>query len=243
MSQPAYRVVLPVFEGPLDLLLHLIEREELDITLVSLAQVTQQFLDYVTRLSESEPDRLADFLVVAAKLLLIKSRALLPKPPAAALPVEEEVGQDLVQQLIEYRKYKQAAGWLGDLEEQGLASYIRLSSMADAPRPADLTGVTLDTLLAAVREVLEIGSPLPSANGTIAPLTISVAQQIERIESEIARAGELSFVAFLRQAGSRLEIVVTLLAVLELVKRGRATMRQNAPFGDIWIAKLVAAGS
>src|SRR5512136_316516 len=123
MSEPqpaSYQVALPVFEGPLDLLLHLIEREELDITQVSLAQVTQQFLDYVTQASIQDPDRLVDFLVVAAKLLLIKSRALLPRPPTAALRAEEDIEHDLVQQLLEYRKFREAAGWLGSLQALGL---------------------------------------------------------------------------------------------------------------------------
>jgi segregation and condensation protein A len=237
VSQPAYKVVLPVFEGPLDLLLHLIEREELDITQVSLAQVAQQFLDYVAQLSESNPDRLADFLVVAAKLLLIKSRALLPRPQATVEP-EEEAGQDLVQQLIEYRKFKGAANWLRELDAQGLQSYIRLSGTADLSRPADLTGVTLDILLAAVREALQVPPPEPLLNGTIPPLIVTVAQQIERLRGELAASGLLSFTAFLRQAESRLEIVVTFLAVLEMVKLRQVAIRQDVQFGDILISAL-----
>jgi len=96
MSQadpPDYQVNLPVFEGPLDLLLHLIERQELDITQVSLAQVTNQYLDHLARIEERDPDRLADFLVVAAKLLLIKSRALLPQPTGRLEPDEEDIGE------------------------------------------------------------------------------------------------------------------------------------------------------
>jgi segregation and condensation protein A len=238
MSEAAYQVVLPVFEGPLDLLLHLIEREELDITQVSLAQVAQQFLDYVTLVEVRDPDRLADFLVVAAKLLLIKSRALLPRPPAAALPAEEDIGRDLVQQLVEYRRFKQAAGWLGALQALGLQSYVRVSDEPDIPQRPDLTGVTLDSLLAAVREALEIRPLEPLANGTLPPLVVTVAEQIERIEGELARSGRVSFAAFLREATGRLEIVVTLLAVLEMVKRGQIAVRQDVAFGDISITSL-----
>jgi segregation and condensation protein A len=243
MSEPAYQVVLPVFEGPLDLLLHLIEREELDITQVSLALVTQQFLDYVARLDEIDPDRLADFLVVAAKLLLIKSRALLPRPPTPGVLAEEETGEDLVQQLIEYRRFKEAAGWLRGLEAQGLQSYIRLSGTDEVQRQADLTDITLDTLLAAVRDALQIRTPEPSVDKTIPPLRVTIAEQIERLQSELARTGTLSFVAFMRQAESRLEIVVTLLAVLELVKRRLVSVRQDVPFGDILVSALHPGGA
>ena len=129
LNLPAYRVALPVFEGPLDLLLHLIERQELDITQVSLAQVTNQYLEYISQLREHDPDSLADFMVIAAKLLLIKSRALLPRPPAppSADETDGDIGEDLVRQLIEYRRIKHAAQWLRDLEAQGRQSYIRLA--------------------------------------------------------------------------------------------------------------------
>jgi segregation and condensation protein A len=105
-GEPGYQVTLPVFEGPLDLLLHLIERQELDITAISLAQVTNQYLEYLGRVSERNPGNLADFLVVAAKLLLIKSRVLLPQPPVPLAPEEEDVGDDLVRQLMEYKRFK-----------------------------------------------------------------------------------------------------------------------------------------
>ncbi len=236
MSQSAYQVVLPVFEGPLDLLLRLIERQELDITQVSLAKVAQQFLDYVMQMEERDADRLAGFLVIAGKLLLIKSRALLPRPPSMDLPFEEDVGADLVGQLLEYRKFKNAAGWLRDLHALGFQSYVRLSGTPDVPQRPDLTGITLDVLLTAVREALEIRPPESLANGTIPPLIVTVAQQVERMESELSRSGVLSFSAFLGQAASRLEIVVSLLALLELVKRGLVAMRQDVPFGDILIS-------
>jgi segregation and condensation protein A len=143
LQAPVYQVTLPVFEGPLDLLLHLIERQELDITQVSLAQVTNQYLDHLSRLSERDADSLADFLVVAAKLLLIKSRVLLPQPPAAPMAEGEEadVGEDLVRQLIEYKRFKEVARWLQDLDEQGECSFIRLGAMSHVDPIVDLGDV------------------------------------------------------------------------------------------------------
>ncbi len=234
---PIYEVALPVFEGPLDLLLHLIEREELDITQVSLAQVTNQYLEYLARLSERDPDNLASFLVVAAKLLLIKSRILLPQPLAAPAPEEEDVGEDLVRQLIEYKRFKGIARWLKELDEQGQQSYIRIAGVPPMERTVDLGDVTLDDLLVAVREVLAIKPAAPSVNHAVPPITITIAEQMELIEQETARRDRVSFRQLLGRAASRLEVIITLLALLEMVKQSRVMMRQDQPFGDIQIVR------
>lgn len=239
-NNKAYQVVLPIFEGPLDLLLHLIEREELDITQVSLALITNQFLDYTAQLGERDPDRLADFLVVAAKLLLIKSRVLLPRPSAPLSLTDdlaaEDVGQDLVQQLVEYRKFREVAHWLQEIEAQGLHSYVRVSSLP-LERTLDLDGATMDDLLAAVRLVLRIKPPEPSVNGTVAPLTLTIAEQMDLIARETARGGSVSFLQLISDAKSHLEVIVTLLALLEMIKRRRVTVRQDTLFGDVLISK------
>jgi segregation and condensation protein A len=230
-----YQVALPVFEGPLDLLLHLIERQELDITEVSLAQVTNQYLEYLAQISERDPDSLADFLVVAARLLLIKSRVLLPQPPSELSPEEDDVGADLVQQLIEYKKFKDAASWLKDIEDQGLHSYIRLAAAPDLQRTVDMDDLTLDDLLAAVQEALAVKPPALSVNGAVPPIIITISEQIELIERETARGRSVSFRGLLQRAKSRIEIIVTLLALLEMVKQLRVRMRQDRPFDDIVI--------
>ena len=231
----SYQVALPVFEGPLDLLLHLIEREELDITQVSLAQVTNQYLEYLSHLSERDPDNLADFLVVAAKLLLIKARVLLPQPPSSISTEDEDIGQDLIQQLIEYKRFKEAARWLRQLDEQGLHSYIRLAGVPTLDRVVDLGEVTLDDLLAAVRDVLAIKPPELSVNGTVAPITVTIADQMDLISRKTARGGSVSFRHLLERATTRIEVIVTLLALLEMVKQLRVTMSQDKRFGDIQI--------
>ena len=130
----AYQVRLPVFEGPLDLLLHLIEREKLDISTVSLAQVTGQFLDYVNDCEDIQPHILADFLVMAARLVFIKSRALLPRPPAANDEEEEDPGEVLARQLREYKRFRQAASALRVIEESGFRSYIRVAGPPELER-------------------------------------------------------------------------------------------------------------
>jgi len=239
----AYQVALPVFEGPLALLLHLIERQELDITQVSLAQVTNQYLEYLSQVSERNPDHLADFLVVAAKLLLIKSRVLLPQPPAA-LPSEqgdEDIGEDLIRQLIVYKQFKQAAGRLGELEAGGRQSYIRLAGMPDLERVTDLSDVTLDDLLAVVHRVLAGQESMPSVNGVVTPTTITIADQMELIKRETVHGRSVSFRRLLERTTNRLEVIVTLLAVLELIKQLQVVVRQDRPFGDIHILRFSQA--
>ncbi|MFC2037131.1 segregation and condensation protein A [Chloroflexota bacterium] len=234
-EKAAYQVTLPVFEGPLDLLLHLIEREELDITEVSLAQVTNQYVEYLARLSERDADSLADFLVVAAKLLLIKSRVLLPQPPTPSSLQEEDDGEDLVQQLIEYKRFKEVARRLREIEDRGLQSYIRLAAIPRLDPTVDLGDITLEDLWEAVREVLAVKPLLPSVNGTVAPVTISISEQMEVIQRATSGGRPVSFLRLLERASSRLEIIVTLLALLEMVKQLRVIMSQEGPFGDIVI--------
>jgi segregation and condensation protein A len=246
MSEPhssSYQVALPVFEGPLDLLLHLIEREELDITQVSLAQITNQYLDYLARLSDRDPESLADFLVVAAKLLLIKSRVLLPQPPTPPVYDEEDVGEDLVRQLIEYRRFKGAAHWLKEMDDQGLRAYLRLAGAPPLEQPVDLGDVTLDDLLVAVRQVLAVKPPAPSVDSTVPPVTITIADQMVFLERRVARSRTVSFRRLLGRATSRLEVIVTLLALLEMIKQRKVTVQQDRLFGDIQIVRMGNRGS
>ena len=236
-AEQPYRVKLEVFEGPLDLLLHLIEKQELDITKVSLVAVTDQYLEYISHVEGINADNLADFLVVAAKLLLIKSRALLPAPPASVSEEEEDVGDELARQLREYKLFKELAQQLRSREELGLRAYLRLAALPDLERKLDPTGVSLEDLLAAAREALELHAPLSPVNGVVAPLTISIADRIRHIESLLTRKGSFSFHRMLRRAKSRPEIIVTFLALLELIKARRIQVQQEKLFGEIWVSR------
>lgn len=230
----AYQVQLPVFEGPLDLLLHLIEEQELDITKVSLAQVTQDYLDYIGRADAVDPDHLADFLVVAAKLIYIKSAVLLPQPLSLD-EEEEDVGDDLVRQLRLYKQFKEVAGHLHTLEEQGYRAFVRVAPPPVLPKKVDLDGITLDDLLQAVREALEVLPPAPPVNNVVAPVIITVDEKIDLIRTRLARAKRVSFRKLVRQATSRVEVIVMFLAVLEMIKRGMIHAQQEKLFGDVII--------
>jgi len=234
-----YEIQLPVFEGPLDLLLHLIEREELDITTVALAQVTDQYLAYLAQLEQRQAKELAKFLSVAAKLLLIKSLALLPRPPALP-PEAEDVGEELVHQLQIYKRFKEIAALLHERDKHGLRGYVRIAPLPRLEPQLDLGNVTLHDLLAAVQEALD-AVPTPPVGEVITPITVTIAQQITRIEEQLARRHQIRFREVLSEATTRVEIIVTLLALLELIKQDRARVRQERPFGEIIIVRRTSA--
>ncbi len=234
-----YQVRLAVFEGPLDLLLQLIERHQLDITTVALAQVADQYLEYIGLLPELDPDLLADFLVVAARLLLIKSRALLPKPPVAAEEEEEDDAEALARQLLEYKRFKEAATALRAREDAGLRSYVRTAtptraSLSAVPR-LSLEGLTVADLADALRAVLARQAPGQPPE-VIAPMLWSITDKIAVIQRAIARTGTTSLSLLLRKVKSRVEAIVTFLALLELIKAREVKVSQDATFGEITIS-------
>lgn len=232
-----YQIQLPVFEGPLDLLLRLIEREELDITAVALAKVTDQYLERLADLERREARDLADFLVVAAKLVLIKSAALLPSSSKPGPEDEtEDVGRDLVRQLQIYRRFKEIADLLHEREEQGLHSYIRLMpSRRLSPEP-DLDQVTIQDLLSLAQEALNAASGPPFGE-VVSPITVTIEEQIDHIEQQLSRQQQVVFRTLLSRATTRIEIIVTLLAVLELIKQDRVRVHQETLFGEIVIRR------
>jgi segregation and condensation protein A len=245
----AYAVSLPVFAGPLDLLLHLIEREELDISEVSLVAVTDAYLHTLEQLEEIQPGALADFLVVASRLLYIKSARLLPKPPVADEGEEEASSDELIRNLIAYRQFKQAAGALRLRESQGVRVFVRpvgVAGVVDLPlRPPNFGDVDLEMLQGALRRALQ-RMPDELAPPKVQPYPITVAEQIESVRARFAQNWtseqasapvEVAFSELLSRGASRLEIVVTFLAVLELVKQQELAARQSVTFGEIVLVR------
>lgn len=237
MSVPKYTIDLPEFAGPLDLLLHLIEREELDITAISLARVTGQYLEQVERLKENRVEQLIDFLVVGARLALIKSRALLPQP--AILPgdgeAEEDPAEALVRQLRAYKRFKEAAGWLQAREERGLRTYLRVAPPPKLEGRLDMSGITVDTLLRAVRAALERTEALEDSVSLVQPRRLTIEQQINRLRFRVRRDERVRFEDLLSRRTSPVEVAITLLAVLELIKRREVHALQPQMFGPIEI--------
>jgi segregation and condensation protein A len=235
-SQETYQVKLSLFEGPLDLLLHLIEREELDITKISLAQVTDQYLAYISRLEELHPEILADFLVVAAKLLLIKSQVLLPRPEAQTLAVDEEdPGEALARQLREYKQFKTAAQYLRDRAASGARTFVRIAPPPELPRKVDLSDVTLDDLLAAWQEALlgQLEDETLPASAT--EPTITIDDKMALLRHRLAQKRGITFSSLLADTRSRLEVIVTFLALLQMFKTREIVLRQETLFDEIYI--------
>jgi segregation and condensation protein A len=196
MPSSNYTVQLPVFAGPLDLLLQLIEREELDITKVSLAQVTDQFLAYIKVLENLAIADLAEFLAIAARLILIKSEALLPRP-VERQPGEEDPGDELARQLMAYKKYKQIAGMLKEREEANLRTYLRLAPPPKVEKKLDFSKLTTLDLLEAVRRALALMPDKPSLGSVVAPPKVTIREQIQLIAHSLRAEwpGQLSTTA------------------------------------------------
>ena len=235
-----YPVSLPIFDGPIGLLLHLIEREELDITEVSLVAITDQYLRAIESMQEIEPEALADFLVVAARLLYLKSRGLLPQPEEEE-EEEEDQGEALIQQLLDYRRFREAAGELRLRASIGMRTTGR-GAPPQLERRLDLSSLTIEGLAAAARRAL-LALPESPATPTVRTYAITVAEQIETIRKRIrsqamGRENGMTFSELLSESRTRLEIVVTFLAVLELIKRREITAQQNETFGEIILHEL-----
>lgn len=232
-----YLVEIPVFTGPLDLLLHLIERDELDITAVSLVQVTGQYLNQVRQLGEDQVDSLIDFISIGARLLLIKSRALLPRP--ISLPgdevEDEDPAQALLRQLKNYRRFKAAAIWLDARQRLGLRTYLRVAPPPHLEGHLDLSGVDMDTLLEAIRAVLTRVETLEDSLEVVRPREITIEDQMGKLRNSLGRGKSFLFREMIANPRDHTEIAVTLLALLELIKRREAQAYQAHMFGPIEI--------
>lgn len=231
-----YRIETDVYQGPLDLLLELIEKAELDITKLALAKVTDQYLAYMENLETENPNEVSSFLVIASKLLQIKSQALLPKQAFGILEEDEEdLGEALAQQLIIYKKFKDISKWLSERELENLRTYLRV-----APPPKinfqpklDLTGITLDDLVQVASEIFSASEPLTNLDTVINLPKVTIKEKISAILSHLNLFHKSTFRDMVSNKKSKVELVVTFLALLELVKRHIIEANQSELFGEI----------
>ncbi len=240
-----FELKLSVFQGPLDLLLELIEKEELDITGVSLAQVTDQYWVHLRSAEGLDAEALVEFIALGARLLYIKSRALLPEARPRQPEVEQkDAGEALAQMLVEYKRFREAAGAFRDLEEQGRRAYPRLAAPSKGfLLPPGLKGVTLEGLLNIFEEALN-RQPAEPEEGIIELETVTVDEKMAAVMEAVAEGtGRASFRALIEACTSRVEVIVVFLAVLELIKAGRLVARQRARFRDIALLATEAVTS
>ncbi|SDM47269.1 segregation/condensation protein A [Bacillus sp. OK048] len=241
-----YNVKIDAFEGPLDLLLHLINRLEIDIYDIPVAQITEQYLIYIKTMTELKLDIASEFLVMAASLLAIKSKMLLPKHEEeldelnSEMGYEEDPRDELVERLIEYRKYKEAAHDLKSLEkERGLMFTKPPSDLSDfakenQPEKTELN-VTLYDMLAAFQKLLRRKKLQRPMSTKIARQEISIEVRMAEIMSELKKITGRKNFNDLFSIPAKEHIVVTFLAVLELIKRKEIDVEQHENFGDIFV--------
>ena len=231
-----FSLKLPNYEGPLDVLLRLIEENEMEITEVSLAMVADQFISHMQTMAQRDPRTISGFIVVAAKLILLKSRALLPKIEISQ--EEQEEVDDLISQLKAYQIFKTAARALKQRQEAGLRSFAAEPPPIHRPtsgKTLPLDNVTLERLAAAMQKVIARWMPLPEANTIVKRLPFTVNECMDRITDAIQSKSRIQFQDVLEGVDTRVEVVVTLLALLELLKRYEVRVFQDDLFGEILI--------
>lgn len=230
-----FQLTLPIFEGPLDLLLHLIEREELDVTNIALVAVTDQYMQFLHSGERLNLEAMADFIQIGARLLLLKSRALLPRPEAEAVDAEsdEDPTDDLARQLLEYKLFKEAAGQLRAIETAGLHSYPRIAPPPELPAPIGLDGITLDLLREMVETALTRVPEESEPVAVIRPHKITIREKVALIQERLQADGRVSFRAVIEECRTKMEIIISFMAVLELIKSRVLEALQDAAFGDI----------
>jgi segregation and condensation protein A len=237
-----YKVKFEVFEGPLDLLLYLIKKEEVDIYQVNLTKLATQFIEYIDMMRMLDLEIAGEFLVMASTLMYIKSRELLPVDQQVAAEDEEE-GEDprweLIRQLVEYKKFKDAAAQLQELETRQERVYPRLpvKPQFDAAEAPLRTNVSLFDLINAVNLVLQRVNERVGDTRDIFEEKWSVSEKIQVLMQLLAERIELKFSELFANATSRSEVVVTFLAMLELIRLGQLAATQNEAFGEIIIVR------
>lgn len=245
----AIDVKLQVFEGPLDLLLHLIEKNQVNIYDIPIVTITEQYLAYLEEMKTQDYDVMSEFLVMAATLINIKAKMLLPKEEVE----EEEEGDpraELVQRLLEYKMYKYAAAELKDMElDASLALYKQqtipkeVEEYQEEVDPMELCdGLTLSRLQEIFRMVMKKQvdkiDPIRSKFGTIEREEVNIEERMQAIREDVRGLKGISFRTLLEVQASKINVIVTFMAILELMKVGAITVRQEQLFDDIVIDSL-----
>ncbi len=248
-EQVRYVVRLPIFEGPLDLLLHLIEKRQMEITTISLVSVTDQYLEY---LHQWEAERLplanmAAFVAIAARLLFIKSQSLLPRTSKEETSEEDEsavtMAEELQQHLVEYKRAKEIATTLRQREEAGFQTHSRSGLLAGietqlAWTPPTLVGIEVQSLARAFQRLIELQARDEENNTGLMPVErVRVSERIATIVSHLQEQPSVLLAEVIAHEHSRLVIIVTFLAVLELWKWQRINVTQADPLGPITLER------
>ena len=243
-------VKLQVFEGPLDLLLHLIDKNKIDIYDIPIVEITNQYMEYIEAMEQSDLNVMSEFLLMAATLLDIKCRMLLPKEVNED-GEEEDPRQELVEQLLQYKMYKYMSYELKDRQVDGERVMYRKQDIPDEVagyvEPVDLDmlleNITLGRLQNIFQDVMKKQTDkidqIRSRFGKFEKEEITVSEKLTQVEAYAARHKKFSFRELLTKQSSRTQIVVTFLAILEMMKSGQIVIEQEQPFDDILITSRI----
>lgn len=229
-----YKIKLDAFEGPMDLLMHLIDKNKIDIYDIPIASLTQQYMEYLDEAHEFNIEIASEFLVMAATLLQIKSRMMLPKPPKVEDEDDTDPRQELVTRILEYRRFKEVSAVL-DTMAQSEERYVARKPLELSTRHLPPENIPLSLLLEAFQTVLEVKEELTIPDALVQPETFQVKDKMRELLSLLSRTdGRLLFSEAFR-TGTRGELIATFLALLELMKRGMVRVRQPRLFAEIYI--------
>ncbi len=235
--EDVYNIKLPVFEGPLELLLHLIRENKVDIYDIPISLITGQYLTYIEMMKELDLEIAGEFLLMAATLIHIKSRMLLPPDEEAPMEEMEDPRLELVQRLLEYQAFRDAAGILKEREEEALKLFGREKTSFDPERTDEqqelyLFDINLFDLLGAFKKILDTAPPEVR---TITKETLTVKDRMMHIAERLEQVDAVRFEELFSDVGGRVQLIVTFLALLELLRLGLARVYQEGEFGNIWV--------
>lgn len=246
-------IKLQVFEGPLDLLLHLLEKNKVNIYDIPIVEITNQYMEYIAEMKRQDLNVMSEFLVMAATLIDIKSRMLLPAKETEDAEEEEDPRAELVQQLLEYKMYKCMAYELRDRQMDAARVLFKEPTIppevAEYEAPVNLEELVSDVTLARLNDIFKTVmkkqvdkiDPVRSKFGKIEKEEVSLADKMAYLEEYCRTHAHFSFRSLLEAQASKMEIIVTFLAVLELMKMGKIFISQEKTFDDIRIESKIAA--
>lgn len=229
----AYHVKLEAYEGPLDLLLYLIKRDEVDIWDIPIAQIAGEYLEYINMMKLLDLDMIGEFLVMASTLIKIKSHMLLPQEETGIEEEIEDPRSELVEQLLEYEMYKERAKTLAEKEEAQSKLFTRPPTEIPSSQP--IFEASLFDLLTAFHNVLK--EKAPEIVREIEPFKFTLEEKVDQILKRVEKKDKISFSLLFKECLSKGELIVTFLALLELIKQRRVRIHQLKLFDEIAIYK------
>lgn len=242
----SFEIKLPLFEGPFDLMLFFIERDELDIYDIPISKITLDFLDYLRHLEKMEIEVASDFILFAATLMKIKSKMLIPKPELDENGVEIDPREELVQHLLEYRKYKSVIGSLAQLEGERMAKIERGNLLAELKGwssldqvEAEMQDLDLFKLLNVFQKVMnKFTSRTDTTTHTVIQYPYTIEQQKDLVMEQLLTRDRIPFTDFILYNQDKIFVIYTFLAILELLQLAKVNIVIGEGFNNFWVEKL-----